>query len=435
MSNFSINLQQTKKTVESEEALIQKLALVEMEITAVKSVLHLGAATARIKNSLSALASDVGDERISLKKMRSSLDEIDKKYTKTEKGLLGMSTSGAISAIAGGILAPQFIVPAWILHTLGLNNDDKDHLLTDLLNRTIDESDSPILDLFNFHAKDTDFTGIKTDDVIDRIHDSALPDSNPLKKAADKLHDINENYKKDLYIKKGYKDQDGWHDATNAPDGSTEADEFNKHKPFKPDITIASVGTGVSGALYETGVEGSYGVASGSAGVALGKADASASAYIGPYGAGVQVGAGVTALTASAQGSIGNEYFNLHGNAEVNVGKLAANAAANVGFMDADGNFNPQLSASASAEAVLIEASATAGATIAGTSVNAKGSVKVGIGAHADVGYSDGVLSLDIGASLGIGVGVSLEIDFSGTVDAVADFAGNAWSGITGLFG
>lgn len=84
---------------------------------------------------------------------------------------------------------------------------------------------------------------------------------------------------------------------------------------------------------------------------------------------------------------------------------------------------------------MLIEASATAGATIAGTSVNAKGSVKVGIGAHADVGYSDGVLSLDIGASLGIGVGVSLEIDFSGTVDAVADFAGNAWSGITGLFG
>ncbi len=433
MSNFSINLQQTKKTVESEEALIQKLALVEMEITAVKSVLHLGAATARIKNSLSALASDVGDERISLKKMRSSLDEIDKEYTKTEKGLLGMSTSGAISAIAGGILAPQFIVPAWILHTLGLNNDDKDHLLTDLLNHTIDESDSPILDLFNFHAEDDDFSGIKTDEAIDLIHDSDLPDSNPFKKAADKLNEINEESNRD--IKKGYKDKDGWHDVTDAPDDSDEAKEFDKHKPFSPEITLASVGTGVTGALWENGNEGSYGAASGSYHIAAGQAEASASAYAGPYGVGAQIGVGVTAFTASAQGSIGDEYYNAHGSLEVNVGHVGAEAAVNAGFVDENGNFNPQLSASASAEALLFEASATAGATIAGTSVNATGSINFGVGAHADVGYSDGVLSLDIGASLGIGVGVSLEIDFSGTVDAVADFAGNAWSGITGLFG
>lgn len=433
MSSFSIDLRQSKKTVESEEALVRKLASIEMAITSVRGSLNLGAATARVKAGLSELASDVNEERSSMKEMKKGLDDINQKYTKTEKDLLGMSISEGISGIIGGLTMTPIVISGWVLQLLGLNNDDKDHLLTNLINDGIDNSDSPFLDLFGFHAEDDDSFGINSDKVIDHIHDSNLSDTNPLKDYADKLHAINENSEKDIYT--GYRDKDGnWHDATGAAEGSDAQNDFDEHKPFEADVTVASVGTAVTGALWDTGGEGSYGIASGAYNVAAGQAEASASAYAGLYGVGAQVGAGVTAFTAGVQGSLGNEYYNVHGSAEVDVGHVGANAAVNVGLLDENGNFNPQLGGSISAEAIAAEVSATVGGTIAGTAVNATGSVNVGVGAHADVGLNDGVLSLDIGASVGLGVSVSLEIDFSGTVNAVADFASNAWSGITGLF-
>lgn len=347
MSNFSIDLLQSKKAVESEEALVKQLASIEMAVTSVRGSLNLGAATARIKSRLSELASDVNEESRSMKEMKKGLDDINQKYTKTEKDLLGISTSEGLPSIAG-----------WAVQGLGLNDNDKGRLPT----FSIPDIDLPFIELSGFHIEEG-FIGAKDD------------------------------------------------------------------------MTLASVGTSVTGVLWEAGGEGSYGIASGSYNVAAGQAEASASAYAGLLGVGAQVGVGVTAFTASAQGSLGNEYFNLHGSTEVNVGHVGAEAAVNVGLVDENGNFNPQLGGSLSAEALLAEASATVGGTIAGTEINATGSVNIGVGAHADVGLNDGVLSLDIGASVGIGVSVSLEIDFSGTVNAVADFASNAWSGITGLFG
>lgn len=53
------------------------------------------------------------------------------------------------------------------------------------------------------------------------------------------------------------------------------------------------------------------------------------------------------------------------------------------------------------------------------------GGVNFGIGAHADVGYKDGVLKCDIGASLGVGVSLDVEIDISGMVETVNDFIGD----------
>ena len=412
MSNFSIDLRQSKKTVESEEALVKKLASIEMAVTSVRGSLNLGAATARVKSRLSELASDINEERGSMKGMKKGLDDINQKYTKTEKDLLGMSTSEGISSIIGGLAMTPIVISGWVLQLLGLNNDDKDHLLTNLINDGIDSLDLPFLDLFGFHAEDDDFFGINSDDVIDHT------------------------YGIDKDGIKGYLDKDGkWHDATGAAEGSDAQNDFDEHKPFDTDVTLASVGTAVSGALWEAGGEGSYGNATGSYNAAVGQAEASASAYAGPLGVGAEVGAGVTAFTAGAQGSLGNEYYNVHGSAEVEVGHVGAGAAVNVGLLDENGNLNPQLGGSLSAEALLAEVSATVGGTIAGTEVNTTGSVNFGIGAHADVGLNDGVLSVDIGASVGLGVSVSLEIDFSGTVNAVADFASNAWSGITGLFG
>ncbi len=42
-------------------------------------------------------------------------------------------------------------------------------------------------------------------------------------------------------------------------------------------------------------------------------------------------------------------------------------------------------------------------ANVLGGEVGVSGSVSVGVGAHADVGYKDGVFKFDIGASIGLG--------------------------------
>ena len=54
--------------------------------------------------------------------------------------------------------------------------------------------------------------------------------------------------------------------------------------------------------------------------------------------------------------------------------------------------------------------------------VNVSGSVKVGIGAKASVGYSNGKLKCEIGAALGVGGSFGFEVD----VGAIAKKTGNA---------
>ena len=66
-----------------------------------------------------------------------------------------------------------------------------------------------------------------------------------------------------------------------------------------------------------------------------------------------------------------------------------------------------------------------------GTDVGVTGSLKVGVGAHAEVGYTDGKLKVDIGAAVGVGFDLGFEVDVSGTVDAVVDVATSAWDGVT----
>ena len=47
--------------------------------------------------------------------------------------------------------------------------------------------------------------------------------------------------------------------------------------------------------------------------------------------------------------------------------------------------------------------------------------MSVGVGAHADIGYHDGKLTFDIGASLGVGASVTAEVDVSGLVENIGD--------------
>lgn len=144
-------------------------------------------------------------------------------------------------------------------------------------------------------------------------------------------------------------------------------------------------------------------------------------------GVSAEVGASVAAVQVEVDGRIGlgedKNMLGLYG--DVGAEALTAEAKAKIAA-----NRN-EIYAGASAEADLAKVSGSAGVAVLGTDVGVTGSLKVGVGAHAEVGYTDGKFKVDIGAAVGVGFDLGLEVDVSGTVDAVTDFATDAWDGVT----
>ena len=140
-------------------------------------------------------------------------------------------------------------------------------------------------------------------------------------------------------------------------------------------------------------------------------------------GVSAEVGASVAVVDVGAEGRIGlgedKNMLGLYG--DVNAEVLSAEAKGKVAV-----NRN-EVYAGVSAEADLAKVSASGGVAVLGTDIGATGSLKVGVGAHAEVGYTDGKFKVDIGAAVGVGFDLGLEVDVSGTVDAVCDFASSAW--------
>jgi len=134
-----------------------------------------------------------------------------------------------------------------------------------------------------------------------------------------------------------------------------------------------------------------------------------------------EIGASYTVFSAAGQYGIGNEMLGADVSGNITAGQVSGKVEASASLMDEDGTFNPHAKLDASAEAILVDASAQAGVTVLGTEVKAEGSVNVGIGAHASVEIGDGVIECDIGASLGIGASLKFSIDYGGTVDAIKD--------------
>lgn len=148
-----------------------------------------------------------------------------------------------------------------------------------------------------------------------------------------------------------------------------------------------------------------------------------------------EVGASVALVQTKAEGRIGlgedNNMLGVYGNVEGEA--FSAEAKAKVAV-----NKN-EIFAGASAEANLAKVSGAAGISVLGTDLGVTGSLKVGVGAHANVGYTDGKLKVDIGAAVGVGFDLGFELDVSGTVDAIKDVASSAWKGAKklwkGIFG
>ena len=232
-------------------------------------------------------------------------------------------------------------------------------------------------------------------------------------------------------------------------DGKYKAVEIKPHDLYKDEqgeVKAKRIGkileVGASASVEHSALHGetSYkdGIVSGEASYSVSKAEAHASIKGGLYASSVdangnvtyhlepgiaaEIGASYTLFEANASGQIGGDNLNVHGEVGVNAGRVSGQADASLGIVD--GKFTAH--AGAKAEAIAIEAEGKVGVNVAGIEGNVTGKVNVGIGAHADVGYHDGKISCDIGASVGIGASVSVELDVSGFVENVGKVADGA---------
>lgn len=146
------------------------------------------------------------------------------------------------------------------------------------------------------------------------------------------------------------------------------------------------------------------------------------------------IGAGISALELSAQGRVENEYLGVYGNVSADFLEAQADAGIVLNIYNEEGQLSPGFYAKASAQANAAQLTGTAGFVIAGAQVGITAGVTVGIGAHGEIGYTDGRFTMEAGASLGVGVSFGLDIDIEGLMEGISAAAGEAWSQLSEAF-
>ena len=208
---------------------------------------------------------------------------------------------------------------------------------------------------------------------------------------------------------------------------------------LKPEHTFIEVGVknknygGV--AMVEGGVANENGHAKGKAAALYGEYEMGG--YGGLYGYDKN---GNKIIAPGARGEIGGSVSLLHADGEaaydfgpaevsasgsVDVGKASGKLEGQIGWVD--GEF--AASAGVEAKSVLAEAKGSVGVKGDYVGVKATGSAWFGIGAGADVGYHDGIFSVELSAAVGVGLSGKVELDVSGAVDAVTDAAESIYDG------
>ncbi len=128
-------------------------------------------------------------------------------------------------------------------------------------------------------------------------------------------------------------------------------------------------------------------------------------------------------MTVSVFTAEGSTAYEIIDNVEASVsgyakaGEASARAEGHLGY--ADGEFGAY--AKVEAELIAGEIGAEAGIDVAGIEGSVGASLNYGIGAHAEAGYDDGVITIDLGLSIGVGASISVELDIGGFVDTVTD--------------
>lgn len=208
---------------------------------------------------------------------------------------------------------------------------------------------------------------------------------------------------------------------------------------YDRDYTIGEIDATaqVSASLYD----GKFDVGeNGDINVVVGNAEAHAGVSAGLYvigpdggkqfmpGVNAEVGASATVFeTDWEQQLIGNKNLGINSEVGLKAGEAGGKAEVNAQLFNEDGSLDVQLNAEAKLEAIAGEAEGSLGVNLLGGEVEATGGVNFGIGAHAEAGVKDGVVKVDVGASLGVGVSLDVQIDVGGMVDTVVDGAQAGW--------
>ncbi len=244
-----------------------------------------------------------------------------------------------------------------------------------------------------------------------------------------KIDDFNKDNRATLYEKKSingdvvsYKRND--ETIIDDQAGKDEFDQLKKNQLFDGvDIKIASTGVGTENSIFrDDEMIGDKDGSHLSAQFRAGNFDANAGAFIGFLGLGASAGASISLLHAEMEGQLGTDMLGAYGKIGADVGKAEVKGDIAFGLFD-DKGFNPNAHVGASAEAIAAGINGEVGAKVLGTDIGVEASAYVGIGAHADIGIKDWKITADIGAAVGVGGSVKLEIDLSGTVEAVAGAA------------
>ena len=206
--------------------------------------------------------------------------------------------------------------------------------------------------------------------------------------------------------------------------GKDELEQLQKNQIFDGvDVKLFSAGDGTERSVYrDDEIIGDKDGSHFSAQFRALNFDTNYGAYVGLLGLGATAGASISLLHSEMEGQLGTDMLGVYGKIGADIGKAEAKVDASLGLFD-DKGFNPSAHVGASAEAIAAGVNAEVGGKVLGTDVGVEASAYVGIGAHADFGVKDWKLTADIGAAVGVGASVKLEVDLSGTVEAVAGAA------------
>lgn len=386
MAQFSVNTGQARGQADEEKRIADELGRMEDSIRGISNSLSFKIASkSRIQSRLRGTADRIGSSKRGMQGMHSALLNVIAGYEKTET---------RVCEHAGGITAYE-------IHDAG----SPGQLEYETGEKSIGELDKFVESLIS--------AGVYPQDVIKRLED--------VRKYIGEIMDGDWEAVGALIavpsLIKG--DIDHWIDHM---------------KNTLIDKTGFDVSARTEGALYTGQISSEHG----SAGVTALAYEAYASAEGGMFTKGedgnllfnphidAKMGASATILTAEGTYAVGNKVLGADAGGHVTIGQVSGEVESTAGFRDSDGNIDPHAKMNASAEMILIDAEAQAGVTVLGTKAEVKGSVNVGMGAHANLEIGDGKIACDIGASLGIGASVSFSIDYGGTVDAIKDVANSA---------
>lgn len=388
MENFNVTLSGLAQRIEEEQKMTGTLSSLAADIRVVRSGLGFQIrGKENLQNTLGQLADEVNGYSVDMKKMRLVLTNVRDEYEKTERRICGYVNDhpitgediwNAVTTIGKGLVVNALFPGAgagWLIHEI-LKDEEWER------ESKIGEFEHTLWDKWDEKKKDN-------------------------------LGDAHYELENGTLVKKEKEEKTSDKEKTDA----------QKRKEVLENITIWSGSLKKEGSLLHFGkdgdVETDWGSYTYSADVM--KAETHLSAELTMGGAEAEIGVSLTAFTANAAGQLGSDMLGAHGSAEVSFGKAEAKGKVGVGIWDEDGNFNPKAKVELSAEAILAEASVTGGVDLLGAKVDVTGSVNFGVGAHMDIGFDDGKLSLDLGASLGVGGSVKLNIDVSGALDKLDD--------------